>query len=204
MDRRNREVRLKMAIIPETEFPGKIIAGNANYPYGQARDITTPSDGTGTPWRSSLVNDIFGFLQATLIEGGVTPSGTPDTAVASQYLTAIENIISAAISAAVPRGVRAWVRFGWNGSAVQIFASSGVTSVQRLELGKYRINFSVPIGDTNFAVTANAQQEGNTGTIFANTAVPMVYASTYVDVWTGNNNTDAFYDTANANVVIYK
>lgn len=89
MDRRNREVRLKMAIIPETEFPGKIIPGNASYPYGQARDITTPSDGTGTPLRASLVNDIFGFLQATLIKGGVTPSGAPDTAVASQYLQAL-------------------------------------------------------------------------------------------------------------------
>lgn len=189
-----------MAIIPETEFPGKIIPGNTNYPYGQARDITAPSDGTGTPWRASLVNDIFGFLQATLIAGGVTPSGAPDTAVASEYLTAIENIISAA----VPRGVRAWVRFGWNGSSIQIFASSGVTSVRRLALGKYRINFSAPIGDTNFAVTANAQQGGNTGTIFANVAVPMEYTSTYVDVWTGDNSTDAFYDTANANVVIYK
>lgn len=99
MDRRNREVRLKMAIIPETEFSGKIIAGNANYPYGQARDITTPSDGTGTPWRASLVNDIFGFLQATLIEGGVTPSGAPDTATVSQYLAALKNIIDAKIDA---------------------------------------------------------------------------------------------------------
>lgn len=99
MDRRNREVRLKMAIIPETEFPGKIIAGNANYPYGQARDITTPSDGTGTPWKASLVNDIFGFLQATLIEGGVTPSGAPDTATVSQYLAALKNIIDAKVDA---------------------------------------------------------------------------------------------------------
>ena len=99
MDRRNREVRLKMAIIPETEFPGKIIAGNANYPYGQARDVTTPSDGTGTPWRASLVNDIFGFLQATLIEGGVTPSGAPDTATVSQYLVALKNIIDTKIDA---------------------------------------------------------------------------------------------------------
>ena len=98
MDRRNREVRLKMAIIPETEFPGKIIAGNANYPYGQARDITTPSDGTGTPWRASLVNDIFGFLQALLIEGGVTPSGAPDTATTSQYLDALQLLIPGVVS----------------------------------------------------------------------------------------------------------
>lgn len=88
-----------MAIIPETEFPGKIIPGNANYPYGQARDITTPSDGTGTPLRASLVNDIFGFLQATLVGGGVTPSGAPDTATVSQYLTALKNIIDAKIDA---------------------------------------------------------------------------------------------------------
>lgn len=204
MDRRNREVRLKMAIIPETEFPGKIIPGNANYPYGQARDITTPSDGTGTPLRASLVNDIFGFLQATLIAGGVTPSGAPDTAVASQYLTAIENIISSAISAAVPRGVRAWVRFGWNGSAIQVFASSGVTGVTRLGTGKYRITFTSPIGSTAYAVTANAQQEDRMDASFLNVAVPMVYNPAYVDVWTGDNSGDFFYDTFNANVVIYK
>lgn len=200
MDRRSREVRLKMAIIPETEFPGKIIAGNANYPYGQARDITTPSDGTGTPWRASLVNDIFGFLQATLIEGGVTPSGAPDTAVASQYLTAIENIISAAVSAAVPRGVRAWVRFGWNGSTVQVFASSGVTSVTRLAEGKYRITFP-SIGSTAYAVTGNANQAGAN---FANILVPKAYANTYVDVWIGDNDSESLFDTDNANVVIIK
>ena len=99
MDRRNREVRLKMAIIPETEFPGKIVPGNASYPYGQARDITTPSDGTGTPLRASLVNDIFGFQQALLAAAGVTPSGAPDTAVASQYLQALQTLFTGKLPA---------------------------------------------------------------------------------------------------------
>lgn len=98
MDRRNREVRLKMAIIPETEFPGKIVPGNASYPYGQARDITTPSDGTGTPLRASLVNDIFGFQQALLAAAGVTPSGAPDTAAASQYLQALQVLFAGTVS----------------------------------------------------------------------------------------------------------
>lgn len=82
-----------MALDPSTEFVGKITAPDANYPYGSARDITVPGDGTGTPLLAVLVNDIFGFQQALLTEAdGIVPSGNPDTVLASDYLDAI-NII---------------------------------------------------------------------------------------------------------------
>lgn len=87
-----------MAIIPNTQFPGKTAGTNTNYPYGQARDVTTSGDGTGTPWVAALANDLFGFQQALLQAAGIAPSGSPDTAVASQYLQAIQALI-----AAVPR-----------------------------------------------------------------------------------------------------
>ena len=78
-----------MAINPETRFVGKITPSSAAYPYGEARDITVPGDGTGTPLVADLVNDVFGFQQALLAAGGVTPSGTPDTATTSQYFQAL-------------------------------------------------------------------------------------------------------------------
>lgn len=78
-----------MSINPETLFAGKINPSDADYPYGSARNITTPGDGTGTPWDSALVNDLFGFQQALLNDAGIVPSGTPDKLGASQYLQSL-------------------------------------------------------------------------------------------------------------------
>tara|TARA_R110000737_G_scaffold290683_1_gene297276 strand:- start:1084 stop:2661 length:1578 start_codon:yes stop_codon:yes gene_type:complete len=81
-----------MAINPETQYPGKITPGSANYPYGSARNVTVPGDGTGTPWEAALLNDIFGFQQALLSAAGIVPSGTPDDTITSQYLVAALNL----------------------------------------------------------------------------------------------------------------
>lgn len=81
-----------MAINPETQYPGKIAPSDANYPYGSARNITVPGDGTGTPWEAAIVNDNLGFQQALLTEGAVVPSGTPDNSQASQYLDALKKV----------------------------------------------------------------------------------------------------------------
>lgn len=82
-----------MAIIPEDQYPGKITPANPQYPYGQARNITNPSDGTGTPWEQNLVNDLFGFQQALLVAAGIEPSGVPDNAQVSQYLQALLAVV---------------------------------------------------------------------------------------------------------------
>lgn len=87
-----------MAIKPAVKYPGKTAPASDAYPLGAARDITTPGDGTGTPLRADWINDIWGFLQALLAEGGVTASGVPDTAQASQYLTALQYASSQLIS----------------------------------------------------------------------------------------------------------
>lgn len=81
-----------MAINPETQYPGKINPSNADYPYGSARNITIPGDGTGTPWEAAIVNDLLGWQQALLSDAGVIPNGNPDKATASQYLTALKKI----------------------------------------------------------------------------------------------------------------
>lgn len=78
-----------MAINPESQYPGKINPSDADYPYGSARNITVPGDGTGTPWEAAIVNDNLGFQQALLEAAGIVPSGTPDKVGASQYLDSL-------------------------------------------------------------------------------------------------------------------
>ena len=79
-----------MAINPETEYPGNITPSTPQYPFGKARNIVIPGDGTGTPWEAALLNDIFGFQQALLSAEGVVPSGAPDEVGASQYLESLK------------------------------------------------------------------------------------------------------------------
>lgn len=82
-----------MAINPESQYPGKITPSTPSYPYGSARNVTVPGDGTGTPWEAALVNDFFGFQQALLARANIVPSGTPDNATASQYLDALLDVV---------------------------------------------------------------------------------------------------------------
>lgn len=81
-----------MAINPNDRYPGQTTAPSADYPYGGARNQSVPGDNTGTPLEADLVNDIFGFQQALLEEAGIVPSGTPETATASQYKDALDSI----------------------------------------------------------------------------------------------------------------
>lgn len=79
-------------ISPIASYPGKVGGVSSAYPYGEARNVTAPGDGTGTPWEGLLVNDIFGFQQASVSEAGITPSGSPETATASQHLESLRII----------------------------------------------------------------------------------------------------------------
>lgn len=78
-----------MAISPQTIYAGQIDTSDPAYPHGKARNVTTPGDGTGTPFEERWVNDLYGFQQALLAEVGAVPSGNPDEVGASQYLDAV-------------------------------------------------------------------------------------------------------------------
>lgn len=84
-----------MAVSIDEQYPGQTAGTNTNYPLGQARNVTTPGDGTGTPWDQTIVNDDQGFKQAILKEAGITPSGVPDTAPVSQYLQGLKTLFLA-------------------------------------------------------------------------------------------------------------
>lgn len=79
-----------MAIHPENQYPGKIDPADGEYPFGKARNITVPSDGTGTPLEAAWLNDLFGFNASILDDVGEVPSGDPDTVEIPQYLNALK------------------------------------------------------------------------------------------------------------------
>ena len=81
-----------MAISAVGRYPTRVEPATPDYPFGGAKNALTPRDGTGTPWEKDLLNDIFGLQQALLSESGISPSGTSDTAVNSQYLQAIKSL----------------------------------------------------------------------------------------------------------------
>jgi len=82
-----------MALIPKDKYGGQTITSDPGYPLGKARNVGAPGDGTGTPWEEAVVNDIWGLQQALLGAGGVAASGMPDKVGASDYLTAIQNVV---------------------------------------------------------------------------------------------------------------
>jgi hypothetical protein len=81
-----------MALDLQVTYPAQV-ATDANYPQGKARNITVAGDGTGTPWDAALVNDWLGFFQGILASAGITPSGSPDNAVTSDYVDALIYLI---------------------------------------------------------------------------------------------------------------
>jgi len=83
-----------MATNPSTlpENAGRITGPNAAYPYGSAKDDTTGTTGDGTPIKSALMNDSYGFFQWLLTQANIVPSGTADTALVSQLGDAMVSI----------------------------------------------------------------------------------------------------------------
>lgn len=79
-----------MSLDLKIEYPAQVGTATAEYPFGLPRNVSLPGAGDGTPWEEELVKDIFGFLAKVLGDAGITPSGTPDTALASQYLEALQ------------------------------------------------------------------------------------------------------------------
>jgi hypothetical protein len=75
-----------------TKYPTQTTTPDADYPLGGAQNVTSPGDGTGTPWEADLINDIIGFFQALITETGITVSGNAETAQASDLLDALQMV----------------------------------------------------------------------------------------------------------------
>lgn len=103
-----------MAIIPNDAFPGKTAGVQPGYPLGQARNISIPGDGTGSPWDQLHVNDVWGMLQSLLDRGGIVANGTPDSTLNTQYLDALDALylpVYQGPNQAVNGGLNCWQEF---------------------------------------------------------------------------------------------
>lgn len=82
-----------MAIDLNTVYPTQTDPANANYPFGVPRNVSVSGAGDGTPWEQAIVRDWVGFFQKILSDASLTPSGSADTALASQYLQGLRIIL---------------------------------------------------------------------------------------------------------------
>jgi len=151
-----------MAINPETAFPGKITASSAEYPFGKARNITIPGDGTGTPWDQLILNDIFGLQQALLSSAAIVPTGAPDEVGASQYLGALLKVFVSAVDNIA--GMKALSKSSFTPSSNQQIAVAGYTTVNDGGGGAFDVDLA-STAPTNIYDTF-AFDEGGDGRFF--------------------------------------
>ena len=84
-----------MALNINNEYTPRVNSPDANYPTGSLKDETVPGvSNDGTPLSTSWGNDYVGFTDALLTTGGITRTGTPDTALQSDRLKALYAIQS--------------------------------------------------------------------------------------------------------------
>lgn len=100
-----------MAINPGALFPAQTTPPSLAYPYGGAKNIGTPGDGTGTPWEAQVINDLFGFQQALLKAAAVIPNTTPEQVTDSQYLQAVVALASGRANMYIDDGTSAGINW---------------------------------------------------------------------------------------------
>lgn len=79
-----------MAIRLIIQYPAQVGPATGAYPHGVPRNVSAPSAGDGTPWEEAFVKDLYGFLSKLIDDAGIVHSGVADTALASQYLEALQ------------------------------------------------------------------------------------------------------------------
>jgi hypothetical protein len=82
-----------MAIKLFEKYTPRANVPDGNYPYGSIKNESLPDTNDGTPLDKDWGNDMVGFTDALLNEAGITPSGNPDTVLASDRLDAVKVVI---------------------------------------------------------------------------------------------------------------
>lgn len=81
-----------MAIDRNTRYPGRFDAPTTARPQGAFKNRSAPGAKDGSYLERDWANDWDGFFGSLLRSAGLTPNGTPDTALASQYFDAIVSL----------------------------------------------------------------------------------------------------------------
>lgn len=82
-----------MAIRPEDEYVESTPA-SAEYPGGSGKNVSSPGGTDGMPFEKAWYDDFFGFFQKLYTVADITPSGVPDTVLASDYYDSLLSIIN--------------------------------------------------------------------------------------------------------------
>lgn len=82
-----------MAIDFFNRYPQNSGAKTPEYPFGSFRNETAPDAKDGTTLEQDWSNDWQAFFGKLLVEASMTPNGTVDTVVMSQYYDALLNLI---------------------------------------------------------------------------------------------------------------
>lgn len=81
-----------MAIDRNTRYPGRFDAPTTARPQGAFKNRSAPGAKDGSYLERDWANDWDGFFGSLLRSAGMTPNGTPDTALASQYFDALSSL----------------------------------------------------------------------------------------------------------------
>ena len=107
---------------------------DADYPGGSFKNATTGGGVDGTPLEKKWANDWLGFFQAILAATGIIPSGAPDTATSSQYLTALWQLIRTQATETVRGAVEL---------ATDAEVQTGTDAVRAVTPASLRLGFSI-------------------------------------------------------------
>lgn len=81
-----------MAIDRNSRYPGRFDAPTTARPQGAFKNRSAPNAKDGSYLERDWANDWDGFFGSLLRAAGMTPNGTPDTALSSQYFDALGSL----------------------------------------------------------------------------------------------------------------
>lgn len=96
-----------MALDRATRYPGRWEAPSADYPMGKFKNYTDENTPDGSYIERDWANDWDGYFGAVMRGAGATPNGQVDTAQASQYFDAAQQVFNAKATIVTGTGVTA-------------------------------------------------------------------------------------------------
>lgn len=123
---------------------------DSNYPGGSFKNASSPTATDGTPFEEKWANDMLGFMQALIALAGITPSGVPDTAISSQHLAALLQIMgqtagairNVAVSDVVVAGDRVIIVDASGGNVNLTFLSAADSDANAIKVQRSRTDTS--------------------------------------------------------------
>lgn len=94
-----------MALKRNERYPGRFENPTAAQPQGAFKNRTSPTSQDGSYLEADWVNDWSGFFGRLLTAGSITANGNVDTALDSQYYTALIAAIKSELGTAAQRNV---------------------------------------------------------------------------------------------------